>query len=166
MKNILFYKYIGIENPEQLKEEQFKLAKSLDLLGTILIAKEGINGCLSGNEKDLELYKKSLTKNKKFSGIKFKEGPTNKHTFRKLHVRVRDEIVPSKFNVDIKNKGKYIQPKELKKLLDDNENVVLLDARNNYEYNIGKFRNAIQLNLDTFRQFPTKITQLKKIINK
>ena len=161
MKNILFYKYVDIENPEKLRQEQFKLASSLNLLGTILVAKEGINGCLSGNEKDLKEYKKALAKNKKFSDIKFKEGIAKNHTFRKLYVRLRNEIVSSKFNVDLKNKGKYIEPKELKILLDNNEKVILLDARNNYEYDIGRFKNAIHLNLDTFREFPEKIKELQ-----
>jgi len=166
MKNILFYKYINIKEPEILNEEQFNLAKSLNLLGTILVASEGINGCLSGNEKDLEEYKKIMRKDKKLSDIKFKEGPANKHTFKRLHVRVRDEIVSSKFKADIKKAAHYIEPIELKELLDKNENIILLDARNNYEYNIGKFKNAIHLDLDTFREFPIKIKQFKKIKNK
>lgn len=160
MKNILFYKYIEIENPEALKEKQFKLAKSLNLFGTILIAKEGINGCLSGNEKDLKKYKEALAKNKKFSDIKFKEGPADKHTFRKLYVRVRNEIVSSGFNANLKNKGKYIEPKQLKELLYKNEDIILLDARNNYEVKMGKFTNAMHLDLDTFREFPLKIKEL------
>ena len=138
MKNILFYKYVGIKNPEQLKEEQFKLCKSLNLLGTILVAKEGINGCLSGKEKDLEQYKKALIKNKKFSDIKFKEGITKKHAFKKMHVRIRDEIVSSGFKANIKKAAPYIEPKQLKQLMDNNEDLVLLDARNNYEFDIGK----------------------------
>lgn len=166
MKNILFYKYTYINNQEKFKEEQFNLCRSLNLLGTILVAKEGINGCLSGKVEDLKKYKKTLTKNKKFSDIKFKEGPTNKHTFKRLHVRIRDEIVSSKFNVDIKNKAQYIEPKQLKQLLDNNEDLVLLDARNNYEFDIGKFKDAIHLDLDTFRQFPTEINQLKNIKDK
>jgi len=166
MKNILFYKYVDIGNLEQLKEEQFKLCKSLNLLGTILVAKEGINGCLSGKVKDLDKYKKTLMKNKEFSNIKFKEGPANKHTFKRLHVRVRDEIVSSRFKANLRNKGKYIEPKQFKKLLDNNENIILLDARNNYEYNIGKFKDAMHLDLDTFREFSIKINQLKKIKNK
>jgi len=161
MKNVLFYKYVDIENPERLKEEQFNLSNSLNLLGTILVASEGINGCLSGYEKDLEEYKKIIKKNKKFSDIKFKEGPANKHTFKRLHVRIRDEIVSSRFKANLKNKGIYIEPKELKKLLDNDEDLVLLDARNNYEYDIGKFNIAIHLDLDTFREFPEKINELK-----
>ncbi|MCH8004015.1 MAG: rhodanese-related sulfurtransferase [Nanoarchaeota archaeon] len=161
MKNILFYKYVDIEDSEQLKEEQFNLSKSLNLLGTILVANEGINGCLSGNEKDLEEYKKILMKNKRFSDIKFKEGPANKHTFKRLHVRVRDEIVSSNFDINVKNAAPYIEPKQLKQLLDNNGGIILLDSRNKYEVNIGKFKNAIHLDLDTFKQFSLKINQLK-----
>lgn len=166
MKNILFYKYVDIKNLEEFKEDQFKLCNSLSLLGTILVAKEGINGCLSGKEENLDSYKKTLLQNEDFSDIKFKEGPANKHTFKKLHVRIRDEIVSSRFNVDIKNKGKYIEPKELKKLLDNDEEIVLLDARNNYEYNIGKFKGATHLDLDTFREFPSKLNKINNIKNK
>jgi len=166
MKNILFYKYVNIENPEQLKEEQFKLCKSLNLLGTILVADEGINGCLSGKEKYLEQYKKALIKNKKFSDIKFKEGITKKHAFKKMYVRVRDEIVSSRFKANIKKVAPYIEPKQLKQLMDNNEEIILLDARNNYEIKMGKFKNAIDLDLDTFRQLPKKLNQLKNLKNK
>ena len=165
MKNILFYKYVNLENLENLKEEQIKLCKSLSLLGTILLAKEGINGCVSGSDGGIRQYKKRLTKDKRFSGIRFKGGNINRHTFKKFHVRIRNEIVSSKFNVDIKNKGKYIEAKELKSLLDSNKDIFLLDARNNYEYEVGRFKGAIHLNIGTFRQFPSKISQLKKMGN-
>jgi UPF0176 protein len=166
MKNILFYKYVEIANPDILKKEQNKLASSLQLLGTILIAKEGINGCLSGVDKNINKYKKTLIRNKSFSDITFKEGPTSKHTFKKLHIRIRDEIVSSKFDVNISLKGRYIGPKELKSLLDKKEKIILLDARNNYEYDIGRFEGAVHLNLDTFREFPKRIEELQGINSK
>ena len=169
MKNILFYKYIEIENTEKLRQEQLELGKPLNLLGTILIAKEGINGCVSGKDADIGNYKKILVKDKRFSNIKFKEGGANSHTFKKFHVRIRDEIVSSKFDVDIRNKAPYIGAKELKDLLDNNEDIVLLDARNDYEFEIGRFRGAVHLGLGTFREFPLKIRELqgnnKKIYN-
>lgn len=164
MKNILFYKYIGIENTEKLRNEQMDLGKSLNLLGTILIAKEGINGCISGEDENIWEYKKSLSNDKRFSNIKFKEGNANSHTFKKFHVRIKNEIVSSRFNADLKNKAPYIEPRALKKLLDNKEDVILLDARNNYEYEIGRFKDAVHLGLDTFREFPLKIRQLKKLI--
>src|SRR3989338_1939925 len=138
-----------------------EIGKSLNLLGTILIAVEGINGCVSGEDSNIEKYKKTLAEDSRFSNIKFKEGIANRHTFKKFHVRIKNEIVSSKFNVDIKNKALYIEAKELKNLLDANEDIILLDARNNYEYEIGRFKNAVHLNLDTFREFPEKIKELQ-----
>ncbi len=164
MKNILFYKYVEIENPEKLKDAQINLAKTLDLLGTILIAKEGINGCVSGDDEGISNYKKTLTADKRFSDLKFKEAEVSKHTFKKLYVRVRNEIVSFKNPADMSRKGSYIEAKELKKLLDDEKDVILLDARNNYEYEIGRFKDAIHLDIDTFREFPSKISQFKQII--
>jgi len=161
MKNILFYKYVEIESPEQFMDKQLNLCNSLKLLGTILVANEGINGCLSGNENDLEEYKTILSKDKKLSDIKFKEGPANNHTFKKLHVRVRDEIISSRIKTNIEKSAPYIDPKQLKRLLDNNNDFVLLDARNNYEFDIGRFKGAMHLDLDTFRQFPGRIRELK-----
>ena len=83
-----------------------------------------------------------------------------------MHVRVRNEIVSSRFKANIKKAAPYIEPKQLKQLMDNNEDLVLLDARNNYEIKMGKFKNAIDLDLDTFRQFPIKINQLKNLKNK
>jgi len=166
MKNTLFYKYIGIKSLNNFRDSQFKLCKSLNLLGTILIAKEGINGCLSGKIKDIERYKRFLRKDKRFTNIVFKEGSVDKHTFKRLSVRLRDEIVTSKFKVNLRNKASYIKPKELKKLLDNDEELILLDARNNFESNMGKFKNAITPNIETFRKFPRTIKELRKYKDK
>ncbi|MCH8067633.1 MAG: rhodanese-related sulfurtransferase [Nanoarchaeota archaeon] len=165
MKNILFYKYTNIQNLNDFKEQQFKLCKRLHLLGTILIAKEGINGCLSGNEKDTKKYMDLLDKNPKFKDVKFKVTKAHKSTFKRLSVRIRKEIVTSRLKVNLKKAAPYIEPKQLKNLLESKEDVILLDARNNYEYDIGKFKHAIHLDLDTFRQFPSKINQFKNINN-
>lgn len=166
MKNILFYKYASVKEPLNLRIALFELCRSLNLKGTILVADEGINGCLTGNEKDIDFFKKKLRSNPLFSDIEFKEGLTSGHNFRRLSVRAREEIVTSKFMVDISGAAPYVEPMELKKMLDKNEEVVLLDARNDYEHNIGKFRNALTLPIETFRQLPEKITQLNGLKDK
>ena len=81
-------------------------------------------------------------------------------------VRTRDEIVTSRFDVNIGNTAPYITPLELKELLDNNSDIILLDARNNYESKIGKFKNAITPNLRTFRDFSKTIEELKHLKNK
>ena len=63
MKNVLFYKYVKIEDPKQFKDEHLALCKSLNLLGKVLISNEGINGCVSGKKEEINQYKKELVKN-------------------------------------------------------------------------------------------------------
>lgn len=166
MKNILFYKYSHIGDTKGFRDSQFELCKKLNLLGTLLIADEGINGCLSGTDKEVEEYKSAIKKISNFYGIEFKESDAKNHTFRRLSVRVRKEIVTSNFDVDIGNAADYISPKDLKKVIDNGEDIVLIDARNSYESKIGKFKNAVAPKIRTFRQFKSQIECLKKYKNK
>jgi UPF0176 protein len=156
-------------NNESLAKFQIKhlaLCRRLNLKGRVLIAYEGINGNLTGEEKNIEQYKKELHKDSRFSDIEFKEGPTSNHNFRKMFVRIRKEIVTSGFDIDTSKKGKYVEPEELKKWYDDKEDFVIVDARNDYEYKIGRFKNAVNLKLDTFKDFPKAVKQLSKFKNK
>jgi len=166
MKNILFYKYIKIKDVINFRDSQFDMCKKLKLLGTILIAKEGINGSLSGKNKDVEKYKKYLKKDPRFLNISFKGGTVASHNFKRLSVRLRDEIVTSKFKVNLKNKAPYVKPRELRKWLDLKKDFVLVDARNYFESSIGKFKNSITPKIDTFRQFPKTIKELNKYKDK
>lgn len=163
MKNILFYKYVNIEDPQKCRDELFTLCQSLDTKGKILVAEEGINGCISGTETNLEKFKKELTN--RFSDIVFKEDNTNQHTFKKIFVRVRKEIITSKFGIKLENKAPYVEPKQLKEWLDNNEDLIMVDARNDYEVHVGKFKNAIDSNIQVFTQWP-KILDILKDKNK
>ena len=166
MKNILFYKYVDIKDTGKLKEDILSLARKLNLLGTILIAEEGINGCVSGSYKEIRNFKKMLKDCSPFKDIEFKEGDAQTHTFKKLIVRIKNEIVASKFKVTLKNRADYIEPKKLKELLDKKEEIILIDARNDYEHKIGKFKNAVTLPISTFRQLSSQIKRLKPLKNK
>ncbi len=130
------------------------------------MAKEGINGTVSGTTEQIEKYERKINNYKEFSDVKFKRTISTYHPFRKTIVRIREEIVTSRFNVDAEKVGKHLSPSEVKKLYDNNEDFIILDARNNYESKIGKFKNAITPNIKTFRQFPKIIAELKKYKNK
>jgi len=161
MKNILFYKYEKIGNLEAFKEKNSKICKENNLLGTILIAEEGINGCLSGSEENLQMYMSWLKKDKKFSDIEFKITHAHNQNFTRLAVKIKKEIVKLSHDVSLEVKGKYVEPKELKKWLDSEEDILLVDVRNQYESKIGKFENALAMPLRTFRQLPSKLEILK-----
>lgn len=164
MKNILFYKYVTIENIEAFRDEHYSLCEKLGLKGKVLVSIEGINGCLSGREDAIRGYRDAMHLDERFSDLTFKEGDVEEHTFRKLFVKIRDEIITSKFGVSAKEAAPYVEPKELKSWLESNEEVVLIDARNDYETRVGKFKGAIDPNLKTFQEWrdvPEKFAHLK-----
>jgi len=161
MKNILFYKYVKLNNLRQFKVNHLNLCKSLNLKGKVLIAKEGINGCLSGNEKDIKKYINKMHKDKRFSDVHFKESNTKNYDFKRMIVKVRKEIITTPFG-KVKFNTDYIEPIQLKNMLDNHEDFILLDARNNFETKLGKFKKAITLNIDHFQEFPYAVKNLNK----
>lgn len=166
MINTLFYKYVAIENPAKLKYKYYAISKKHNLMGTILISKEGINGNLTGEPDQVKAFEQELHADDHFSDVEFKHGLTKEHNFKRLSVKIRKEIVTCRFDADLKNRGEYIEPKELKKLLDSDEEVVMVDVRNRYEYKIGRFKDAVELPMDVHRQFPKAVQSIENLKDK
>jgi len=164
MRNIhilLFYKFEKIQNPERFSKEQLKFCKEIGVLGKILVAEEGINGSISGTKEQVERYKEFLRLKEGFSDIVFKEELSENHPFTKMVSRVKKEIVRIGVPVDLSKRGKRLSPKEFLNLYESGEDFILLDARNDYEYNVGRFKNAINSDIKTFRQFPKVAEKFK-----
>ena len=158
-KILLYYKYIPLQNPELIKNQQKELCERLGIKGRILISAEGINGTCAGEEKEILEYIQATTTIPEFADIEWKVSWAESQVFPRLRVVVRDEIVTlgvkkTGMDVSLQNKADYIQPEELKELYENNEDFVILDARNLYEAEIGKFKNALVPPIDNFRDFP------------
>ncbi|WMJ74264.1 rhodanese-related sulfurtransferase [Cytophagaceae bacterium ABcell3] len=164
---LLYYCYTNIEDPEAFREEHHRFCVSLGILGRIIVASEGLNGTVSGRVEDCEAYMKAVKEDPRFADTDFKVDYADKHAFQKLHVRVKPEIVHSGLNgLHPKNKtGKHLNPEEFKKLKDQ-EDVVILDVRSNYEHKIGRFKNALTLDIENFRDFPEKVKELEPLKGK
>lgn len=168
-KIILFYKYIEIAYPKQIMKWQQQLCQELQLKGRILISHEGINGTLGGSADSLNLYKNHMADHELFGNIDFKESPGGPECFPRLSVKVRNEAVSLGIPYDQltpRNAGQHLTPTQTHELLTNKpEDLVILDARNNYEWEIGKFENAITPNIENFRDLPhyldTNIDQFK-----
>lgn len=158
---LLFYKYIPLPDAEAFAVEHLQYCKELGIKGRILIADEGINGTLSGTFEQTERYMADLKQNPLFSDILFKIDPSEGHAFKKLFVRYKQELVTlrydKKLNPDIDGGGR-LSPKEFQEHL-HREDVIVLDGRSGYEYDLGHFRNAIRPDLDAFREFPEWIRE-------
>ena len=164
---LLYYCYTHIEDPEEFRETHHKYCADLGLLGRIIIAHEGINGTVSGLEAACEAYMQYLQADSRFADIQFKIDEHTQHAFQKLHVRVKSEIVHADLH-DIHPKektGEYITPEQLEQIKDDRD-TILLDVRSNYEHRIGKFKNAVTLDINHFREFKSQIPKLAALRDK
>jgi UPF0176 protein len=167
MKNILFYKFVEIDEPMSFRDKHQVFCDSLELKGKVLVAHEGVNGCISGSEDACEAYKTMMWSDTRFEDIEFKESSVKDHTFRKMIVRIRDEIITFKQpQSKLRNTAPYIEPQELKQLYESGEEFYLLDARNNYESAIGKFKNAITPDIDVFSDFPQFLKDVEHLKDK
>ncbi len=151
---LLFYKYINFSEPQKFRDDHQRFCESNDIKGRVWISTEGINATVSGTVENIEKYKKELTSYPEFCDIWFKEDIYGEHAFKKIHVRVKTEIVNASFgNVDLVNTAKRISPEELNKFYEEEKDFIIVDARNNYESAIGKFKNAITPPMETFRDW-------------
>ena len=165
---LLFYKFVEIKSPDRFVREHLQFCKKLGVLGKILVAKEGINGSISGTKSRVEKYKNNLKKDKRFSDIFFKEDVGTMHPFTRMAVRVKKEIIRMDKQVNLSKKGKYVNSEQFLELYDKKDkNLIILDARNDYESKVGKFKGAITPNIKTFREFPDYVKKnIKKLKGK
>ena len=160
--NIAGYKFEPLEDPVDLVRIYQQKCDDLKLKGTMLISKNGINFSLAGTKEATDTIITFLEEDNRFLNIPLKITYSETQPFRRMKVRLKKEII-SLGRKDINPReltGERITPQDLKNLLDNKEDVLVLDTRNEYETRVGKFENAIDLNLDTFRDFPKAIESL------
>jgi UPF0176 protein len=159
------YEFTRINSPEKIASEIENFFKNKNIFGTVYVSVEGINVNLAGNEDIVKSAEELFHKHNLFKNILFKHTYSERPPFRKLKVKIKPEIISIKREVNniFNIKRNYIEPKELEEKLDNGENVYLLDTRNNYEINIGSFKNAKNLNILKFDEFAEKVDELKKI---
>jgi len=153
---LLYYKYVDIADPERFAREHLALCERLELRGRVLVASEGINGTVSGTTENTNHYIATLHADARFADMQFKIDPAEDHTFRKIKVKARPEIVRLSLEDDVdprQRTGKRLSPQEFYEAM-QRDDVVIVDARNDYEYNVGHFRGAIRPTVKTFRDFP------------
>jgi len=170
MKNyrvLLFYKYVAVDDPEKFKEDHLNFCFENNIKGRVYIAKEGINGTVSGLTRDIEIYKENLKSYHFFKDIVFKEDETDEIAFSKMHVRVKKEIIHSGLlETSLKNGGKRLKPDELYNFYKEDKDFVIVDARNWYESKLGKFKNSITPPMKNFREWKKAVKDLEEYKDK
>ena len=149
------YKFSSINDPESLHNEIRKSLKSLSISGTILVGEEGINGTISGTNSNIKKAIAFIQSIKGFASLDIKYSESPKNPFIRLKIKLKKEIVTIGDRSINPNKivGDYVDPKNWNSLIDDKD-TILIDTRNDYEYSIGTFKNAINPKTVKFREFP------------
>ena len=163
---LLYYHYVEILDPEAVVEEHLAYCLELGVKGRINIAPEGINGTISGTTEQVDTYIEYMDQHPLFHGMVFKSDEADDHAFIKMHVRVKPELVNFRLDEDVNPKeitGQYLEPAEFYERLQD-PNTIVIDARNDYEHDVGHFKGAIKPDIHNFRELPRWIQENKELL--
>ena len=160
---LAYYIFTPIEDPHAEVAKHLEFVRSHDITCRVYISEEGINGQMSASQAAGEAYMQWLKSDPRFAEVAFKIHTYPEHAFPRATVKYRKQIVAMDETVDFSLGGKHVSPAEWKAMLQNrDENTIVLDVRNDYEWEIGHFEGAELPKLDTFRKFPEYARQLKE----
>ena len=149
------YKFVTLNNHTELREPLLRAMEANHVKGTLLLAKEGINGTVASTRQGIDALLHWLNKDERLNPIEYKESLSESMPFKRTKVKLKKEIVTMGVeNIDPKRVvGTYVEPANWNALISDPE-VVVVDTRNDYEIQVGTFKHAINPKTENFRQFP------------
>lgn len=167
---LLFYKYVHISNPEEVKVWLRELCQKLNLKGRLIVASEGLNITLEGKTEDTEIFIKEMEKDPRFLNIHMKRSEGTGNAFPKLSVKVRSEIVSLHLGTcDVdpnETTGIHLSPEDLHKWISDKKEFYIVDMRNAYEHAVGKFAGSICPPMENFRDLPKLLKTIAHLKDK
>ena len=154
------YKFVSLPDFENLQPGLLAVCKDNQVKGTLLLAKEGINGTIAGPRQGIDAVLSYLQQDSRFADIDHKESWDEKQPFYRMKVKLKREIVTLGVDGVDPNQtvGTYVKPKDWNALINDPD-VLLIDTRNDYEVAIGTFKGAVNPSTETFREFPEYVTE-------
>lgn len=162
--NIAGYQFSSLEHLEALRTQLNDLCASLQLKGTILLSHEGININLAGAIEQIKLFQQEVKHVHPCQNINFHETYSEYVPFKHLKVKIKNEIITFGQDQIAAEQGRAseISPQEFKRWLDENRDITILDTRNDYEVRFGTFKNAINLHIKDFGEFPNTLDQIER----
>ena len=160
--NLSFYKYCLIDNPKDLRNKLYLDLINLEIIGRIYVSEEGINAQVCVPKHNLEIFKSYIHSIDLFSDIKFKHAIEEGVSFSKLKILVRNEIVAYKIpkgSYDMKKIGVHLKPIDFHRSIKEKDSVVV-DMRNYYESEVGRFKNAITPNAHFSKELLPKVAKI------
>ena len=150
-----FYQFADLQDFAEMRTPLQAYCQEQDLMGTILLAHEGINGTVAGPERGITKLFDRLREDPRLSALQYKDSWTDSQPFHRMKIKLKKEIVTMGIEeIDPNNSvGTYVKPTDWNRLT-GRDDVRLVDTRNKYEYNLGTFRGAEDPQTDSFREFP------------
>lgn len=153
------YKFVNINNPEELQPNWKQKMLDNQVTGTILVTPEGINGTISGPREGVDAVLAHIRADERFADLEHKESLSEDRPFQRTKVKLKKETIPMGAQVDPqKIVGTYVKPQDWNALISDPETIVV-DTRNDYEIYIGTFKNAVNPKTATFKEFPKWVAE-------
>lgn len=149
------YKFVTLDDFQAKKQPLLDFMLKNEIRGTLLLAKEGINGTVAGSRDAINALLDYLRQDPRLAEISYKESYTDSSPFMRSRVKLKNEIVTMGVEgIDPKRVvGTYVKPTEWNQLISAPD-VLLVDTRNDYEVQVGTFKNAVNPKTDSFREFP------------
>ncbi len=161
--NITAYKFVNLAQPALIDLQSLLKTRCavLKLKGTILLSAEGINQCVAGTAEAIASFKNFLSKISVFADLTYKESWSEQQPFKRMLVKIKKEIITfKKANIaPAEFTAPHITPQTLKEWYAQKRDMVVLDTRNHYEIRLGKFVQAVDLNLQHFHEFPQAVQE-------
>lgn len=154
------YQFVTLDKFEVLRQPLLDVMLENKVHGTLLLAQEGVNGTIAGSRQGIDAVLNFLRSDPRLSTVDSKESYTDEMPFKRTKVKLKKEIVTMGVEgIDPKRVvGTYVEPEDWNALISDPD-VLLIDTRNDYEYQVGTFHKAINPQTDSFRQFPAYISE-------
>ncbi len=152
------YQFMPVADPEALQDQLLTMLTEVGICGTLIVATEGINGTIAGSREGINKVHQFLLA-AGFDHLEYKESLSDDKPFRKLKVKLKKEIVTLGVEVaPLDRVGHYLEPQEWHEFI-QRDDVIVIDTRNDYEYKAGTFKNAIDPQTESFREFPQYVAE-------
>ncbi len=154
------YKFVTLPDYELIRQPLLETMENQGVRGTLLLAKEGINGTIAGSRESIDAVLAWLKSDSRLTELETKESYSDKHPFNRTKVKLKKEIVTMGVDGIDPNRavGTYVQPKDWNTLIAD-PSVLVIDTRNEYEHQVGTFKNAVNPHTGSFREFPQYVKE-------
>lgn len=161
-KILAYYHFTPIKDPVTEVATHKHFFQNRDVTARIYISENGINGQMSASSQDAEDYMEWMHRRDPFQNVPFKLHTWHEHVFPRLTVKYRKNLVGFDKAIDLSIRGEHVSPTQWKEMMKNRENNILLDVRNDYEWNLGHFEGAELPPCETFRDFDAYADQLKE----